>query len=58
MSDIHNGYRGILQEIYCNNASFSLMTFTNYNVELYSKEFNKKDTNSFRFWITDENFTP
>lgn len=58
MSDVHNGYRGILQEIYCNSASFSLITFTNYNVELYSKEFNKKDTNSFRFWVTDENFTP
>ena len=58
MSDVHNGYRGILQEIYCNNASFSFKTFTHLNVELYSKEFNKKDTNSFRFWVTDENFTP
>jgi hypothetical protein len=58
MSDIHNGARGILQEIYCNSNSFSLINYTNVNVELYSKEFNKKDSNCFRFWITDENFTP
>ena len=58
MSDVHTGHKGILQEIYCNNNSFSLINYTNVNVELYSKEFNKKDSNSFRFWITDENFTP
>ena len=58
LSDCSNALSGVLQEVYCNSADFSNITFYQQNAELYSKHLICNQNNVFRFTITDENFRP
>lgn len=53
-----NGKNAVLQEVFANGGSetFSNITFTCPDVQAYSKPFNGKGSNIFRFSVTDENF--
>ena len=58
LSDCSNALSGVLQEVYCNSADFSNITFYQQNAELYSKNLICNQNNVFRFTLTDENFRP
>jgi len=58
LSDCSNALSGVLQEVYCNSADFSNITFFQQNAELYSKHLICNQNNVFRFTLTDENFRP
>ena len=58
LSDCSNALSGVLQEVYCNSADFSNITFYQQNAELYSKHLICNQNNVFRFTLTDENFRP
>ncbi len=58
-SDIIQDHDNILQEIYGGNSlSYSGISFTQSNVDHYSKPLLNKESNSFRFYITNENGQP
>lgn len=45
----------ILQEIYTvESADFDNIVFINYNAELYSKQISHASSNTYRFWLTNE----
>ena len=58
-SDLVQDHDNILQEIYGGNSiSYSGIAYTQQNVEHYSKPLLHKDSNSFRFYITNEDNQP
>lgn len=55
-SDICGNHTGsILQEIYTvESADFDNIVFVNYNSDMYSKQISHAGSNTYRFWLTNE----
>ena len=55
-SDICGDHTGsILQEVYAvDSADFDNIVFVNYNTEIYSKRISHTSSNTYRFWLTNE----
>lgn len=58
-SDIIQDSDSVLQEIYAGSSlNYSAISFQNHSPELYAKKLQTADSNSYRFYLTDENSNP